>query len=319
LISVIIPTYNRPQFTARAVRSVLAQTWRDLEVIVVDDCSREPITRAALGDDSRVRILRHEANRGVGAARNTGIQAARGEVVALLDSDDYWLPEKLAGQMALYEQQADRDNVLVYSTYYYERDGKWVKEPFDSIRAGEPVSDYLFVRLGEILTSTWLASRALFAANPFYVELLRHQDGDLLLQFAAMGVRCVHCTAPGAVRCADLRPDRLSTKAVPAMRKLFLERNVERVTPRAAVLMEAGYEALLFPNEGYLKRQLRQLGFILRTGRLNVFQKVSLACCYIKTRVQVRLRERLVHQPPQGLEAALEAGGDIASPLNSGV
>ena len=304
MISVIIPTYNRPQFTARAVRSVLAQTWRDLEIIVVDDCSSEPFTPGAIDEDPRVRVVRHEVNRGVGAARNTGVQAARGEIIALLDSDDYWLPEKLASQMALYDQQPDKENVLVYSTYFYELDGKWVKEPFDSIRAGEPVSDYLFVRLGEILTSTWLASRALFAANPFCVELLRHQDGDLLLRFAAMGVRCIHCTTPGAVRCADLRPDRLSTKAVPTMRKLFLERNVGRITPRAAVLLEAAYEGLLSPDESYLKRQLRHLRFILRTERLNLFQKMSLACCYIKTRIQIRLRERLVHQPPQGLDPA---------------
>ena len=306
MISVIIPTYNRPQFTARAVRSVLAQTWRDLEIVVVDDCSQDPITLEALGHDPRVRLVRHEVNRGVGAARNTGVQAARGELIALLDSDDYWLPEKLASQMALYDQQPDKENVLVYSTYYYELNGKWVKEPFDSIRTNEAVSDYLFLRLGEILTSTWLASRAMFAANPFFEGLLRHQDGDLLLRFAEIGVRCVHCPTPGAVRCADLRPDRLSTKAVPPMRKLFLERNVERVTPRAAVLMEAAYEALHFPDDSYVGKQLRQLRFIMRTGRLNVFQKVSLACCYIKTRVQVRLRERLAHQPPQGLAPAAQ-------------
>jgi len=299
LISVIIPTYNRPEFTARAVRSALAQTHRDLEIIVVDDGSKDTVSAAAWGEDPRVRMLRHETNRGVGAARNTGVRAARGEVVAFLDSDDYWLPEKLASQMELFTRQPDAANVVVYSTYYYELNQKWVMEPFDSIRKNERVSDYIFVRLGEILTSTWLGSRALFEAEPFCEELFRHQDGDLLLRLDVRGVRFIHSATPGAVRCADLRPDRLSTAAVPPMRKLFLERNVERLTPRAAVLMEAAYESLAFPNDSFLQKQRRTIAHIWKTSRLNALQKIALTCCYIKTRVVIRLREKIVQQPPQ--------------------
>ncbi len=98
-VTVIIPTYNRVGMVIEAVASVLAQTWRDFEVVVVDDASTDG-TAAALAECREVRLLRHSQRRGVSAARNTGIRAARGEWLAFLDSDDLWRPEKLARQMA---------------------------------------------------------------------------------------------------------------------------------------------------------------------------------------------------------------------------
>ncbi len=99
-VSVIIPTYNRAALVAEAVASVLAQTWRDFEVLVVDDGSTDGTIEALAPYASRLRLLRRESRGGVSAARNTGIKAARGEWLAFLDSDDLWLPEKLSRQMA---------------------------------------------------------------------------------------------------------------------------------------------------------------------------------------------------------------------------
>lgn len=102
LVSVVIPTYNRKELVARAVHSVLAQTYKNLECIVVDDCSTDGtdlmLEKLAL-NDSRVRVIRHAENRHVSAARNTGIAASRGEFVAFLDDDDVWLPRKLELQV----------------------------------------------------------------------------------------------------------------------------------------------------------------------------------------------------------------------------
>ena len=99
LVSVIIPTYNRAALVSEAVASVLAQTWRDFEVLVVDDGSTDATPEALAPYASRIRLWRRESRGGVSAARNTGISAARGEWLAFLDSDDLWLPEKLARQM----------------------------------------------------------------------------------------------------------------------------------------------------------------------------------------------------------------------------
>lgn len=111
LVTVVIPTYNRRQFIGETVDSVLAQTYRDLEVIVVDDGSTdgtEDLLKERYGNEPRFRYIWQEnAERAV--ARNTGIKAARGEFVAFLDSDDLWLPAKLELQI----QYFARDSQLV--------------------------------------------------------------------------------------------------------------------------------------------------------------------------------------------------------------
>jgi len=96
LVSVVIPTRDRAELVRRAVDSVLAQTHAALDVVVVDDGSVDD-TRAKLDQvrDPRLRVLAHDRPRGVSAARNTGLAAARGDYLALLDSDDAWLPAKV--------------------------------------------------------------------------------------------------------------------------------------------------------------------------------------------------------------------------------
>jgi glycosyltransferase involved in cell wall biosynthesis len=98
LVSVIVPTFNRARMVGRAIDSVLAQTYSHYELIVVDDESTDdtPALLDRYGD--RIRVL-HRVHGGVSAARNCGIRAAAGELIALLDSDDYWMPEKLAVQV----------------------------------------------------------------------------------------------------------------------------------------------------------------------------------------------------------------------------
>ena len=99
-VSVVIPVYNRPAELRRAIRSVLVQSYADLELIVVDDASTEDI--AGVIDpiaDPRLRLIRKPVNQGAASARNTGIQAATGRWVAFLDSDDEWLPHKLERQV----------------------------------------------------------------------------------------------------------------------------------------------------------------------------------------------------------------------------
>jgi glycosyltransferase involved in cell wall biosynthesis len=106
-ISVIIPTYDRASKVIRALASVLYQTFTDYEVIVVDDGSRDGTSDRLAPLTRHIRYLRHHSNRGVSAARNTGIKAARSPLIAFLDSDDYWLPEKLSVQMDFFRHHPD--------------------------------------------------------------------------------------------------------------------------------------------------------------------------------------------------------------------
>jgi glycosyltransferase involved in cell wall biosynthesis len=110
-VSVIIPTYNRPELLVQAVESVLAQTFKDLEVIVVDDGSEEgdipPLTGIT---DDRIRFIRQEHS-GRSTARNQGIAEARGEFIAFLDDDDYYLPDKLGSEVHFLDANPDVDLV----------------------------------------------------------------------------------------------------------------------------------------------------------------------------------------------------------------
>lgn len=102
LVSVIIPTRNRAGLLPRAVASVRAQTYAAIEILIVDDASTDEtpaVVAAMLAEDPRIRSLRN-AEAMQNAARNVGIEAARGEVLAFLDDDDYWAPQKLERQLA---------------------------------------------------------------------------------------------------------------------------------------------------------------------------------------------------------------------------
>ena len=112
-ISVIIPTYNYGRFLRDAIDSALAQTYPALEIIVIDDGSTDETSQVLAEYGERIRTIQQN-NQGVGAARNTGIAAARGEYIAFLDSDDLWKPQKLEREIALFE--ADPTLGMVHSS-----------------------------------------------------------------------------------------------------------------------------------------------------------------------------------------------------------
>jgi glycosyltransferase involved in cell wall biosynthesis len=103
LVSVVIPTFNQPAYLAEAIRSVLSQTLQDREIVVVNDGSTDNTLESLAAFENKIRVV-SQANSGIGAARNRGIAESRGKFVALLDHDDYWMPEKLATQAAFLEK-----------------------------------------------------------------------------------------------------------------------------------------------------------------------------------------------------------------------
>ena len=107
-VSVIIPTYNGADFLGDAIQSVLGQTYPNFELIVVNDASPDHTTEVVKQfDDSRLKYIIHEKNKGVGQARHTGFQASSGEIIALLDQDDYFHPEKLRAHVMFLESNPE--------------------------------------------------------------------------------------------------------------------------------------------------------------------------------------------------------------------
>ncbi|MFD1094497.1 glycosyltransferase family 2 protein [Salegentibacter chungangensis] len=107
LVSVIMPAFNSAGYISGSVRSVLEQTYSDLELIIVDDASTDATLATIQGlaaEDSRLRIIRNKSNEGAGISRNKGIEAARGAFIAFLDDDDLWKPEKLEKQLKFMQE-----------------------------------------------------------------------------------------------------------------------------------------------------------------------------------------------------------------------
>lgn len=122
-ISVILPTYNRSGSLLAAMNSVLSQSHKDLELIVVDDASTEDIESVVLSvEDRRIRFVRRLRNGGAAAARNTGLGHAKGDYIAFQDSDDIWLPGKLQKQFALFSSVPSHVGAVTGAKIVYGRD-----------------------------------------------------------------------------------------------------------------------------------------------------------------------------------------------------
>ena len=229
-VSVILPSHNRVTHLPRSVGSVLQQGFRDLELVIVDDGSTDG-TQAwveALGDE-RVRYLRHENNRGAGAARNTGIAAARGELLAFQDSDDEWLPGKLARQVGYLDAHPD---VALVSCTLRRREpatGTDCLHPAAPLPAGrEPRLRRLL--LGNFMwTQTWLVRAGALRDLRFDERLLRIQDWDLALSLAQRfelahlaEVLVVAYATPGSLL-SDARQRGLDLQAMVGNQRALLE------------------------------------------------------------------------------------------------
>ncbi len=189
-VSVVIPTRNRAALVRRAVESVLAQTYKDFEVIVVVDGPDEATeTILAAVTDPRLRVKVHAASVGGAQARNAGVEAATTEWIAFLDDDDQWLPEKLAAQMKVALSAGD-ENICIACKFIEQSELGERTLPLRLPDEGEPISEYIFcpksMSMGEgfLQTSTLVMRRAAMQATPFLPSLACGQEMTWLLRSA---------------------------------------------------------------------------------------------------------------------------------------
>lgn len=167
LISCIIPTYNGERYLSEAVGSVLAQSYRPLELIVADDGSSDGTVRIADAYGEPVRCV-SQANAGPAAARNLGVRAAQGEFVAFLDQDDLWRPEKLARQHERFAARPELDLCVAHVQRFWISALRDQAEQFRDHRLAKPLPGYV--------TGTLLARRAVFDRVGFFDPERRYGD-----------------------------------------------------------------------------------------------------------------------------------------------
>lgn len=191
IVSVIMPAYKAEPYLAQAISSVLSQTLRDLELIVIDDCSPDRCHEIALefaARDSRVTVLRNESNSGVARTRNRGIDLAAGDYIAFLDSDDVWHPEKLERQLRRMEHA---NSVISYCSYAI------IDPAGQKIRADYLVPEQMTIRdlLKEncIQCSAMLIRADLVKRFRFNTEFF-HEDYILGLDILGEGHTAAGCT-----------------------------------------------------------------------------------------------------------------------------
>jgi glycosyltransferase involved in cell wall biosynthesis len=191
LVSVIVPSYCASAHIGATLSSVFHQTFREFEVIVVNDGSPDtPETERALAPyRSRIHYI-VQANAGPGAARNAGILASRGELIAFLDADDRWHPEFLAEQVAFLRRTPACD--LVYCDALISGNTPLAGRRFmESSPSDGPVTleTLLLQRCNVVLSGVVMRAEALFAVGLFDASLRRGQDFDLWIRLAHRGYR----------------------------------------------------------------------------------------------------------------------------------
>lgn len=181
-VSVIIPTYNRREFIQRAMRSVVNQTYKKFKMIVVDDGSTDQ-TDKALGEFKGHYLFLRQDHKGVAAARNLGIRSARGECIALLDSDDAWHPKKLETQIEFFRKNPEA--MIVQTEEEWVRNGRALRP----MKKHQKFSGDIFrqcLPLCIVSPSATMMRRELFDKVGYFDERLSAcEDYDLWLRIAA--------------------------------------------------------------------------------------------------------------------------------------
>lgn len=229
IVSIVIPTYNRAKLIERAINSVLAQTLQDFEIIIVDDASQDE-TEAVIKSltDSRIKYLKHQTNVNGSAARNTGIRAARGEYLALLDSDDEWLPNHLETKINYMQNNACQGIFGSYYIYYSDelmRENSCQPPPKDCTLA-----EYILSGKGDTRTSTFIFQTTAIREIMFDESLGKHQDWDLAIRFAK--VYSFNCETTSTVIAHYDRQESISLKINHQASQLFLQRYSSELSDR---------------------------------------------------------------------------------------
>lgn len=200
LISVVIPAYNREATIIYCLQSVLNQTYRNLEVLVVDDGSTDTtIEKVKQIIDKRIRLIKMTKNSGAQAARNLGIKRAKGQWIAFLDSDDYWFLDKLEKQVKLLDYRLFDYRTVVHSDCNIQKNGKIIDEWFLSEAAGQAYKQ-LLTYPSPMFQGLVVSKRHLKEIGFLDENVPSYQEWDTAIRLAKNGF-FIHMREPTFVYC----------------------------------------------------------------------------------------------------------------------
>ena len=236
--SVVIPAYNRAHVLADALNSVLCQTDQDFEILVIDDGSRDnPKAVVDSFGDARIRLFRQD-NRGGGAARNVGIDNARGKFVALLDSDDEFMPHHLERMRHLLSDTVDTAG---YARILVNRGGgRAFLKPPRALAPGEHMATYLLCDRGFTPTSSTVVPADMARRIRFDENLREAEDTDFGIRLFLSGCQFVMAEAAGAIWRDRYDPGRVSSRRSSPRLAQWLETMKPKI-PRKAYLGARGW------------------------------------------------------------------------------
>lgn len=286
--SVVIPAYNRGLAIAPTIKSLIEQTYDNFECIVVDDGSNDSdVLQATLSsfDDQRISYIKQK-NGGGGAARNTGIIAAKGDFIAFLDSDDLFLKNKLQKMYDFIEivksSGKDISKIALYSAMYVDRGvGKMWIRPDRPIQEHEDVGEYLFVSNQFIQTSTLVVKTETARAVMFDPNLRKGQDLDYCVRLSVKGVKFQMLDEPLTVWVDRTEENRTSRHGGYQAPIEWLEKHKSMLSDKAYI----GYRATVLAYYTAGEKPVTTLGHIVKGSmRAGVPFKVTvrqLIRCYV--------------------------------------
>lgn len=219
LVSIIIPAYNAEKYVGRAIKSALAQTYKDIEIIVVDDGSTDGTAQIVKSfQDARVRYI-YQQNQNVGAARNHGIRESRGVYITFLDADDEYLPEKVAKEVEFLQKNPQCGAVYCDTLQYFSEKPEVLYMRKGAHPEGDIFPDLLHFSV--INPNTFMAPKevlekvGMFDERPNFPE-----DWELWLRMARAGYQFGHIHE-GLVK-VEMRKDSKTTSEVNLQAKKYL-------------------------------------------------------------------------------------------------
>src|SRR5271170_6897388 len=307
IVSAVIPTRGRAELLRRAVCSALAQTLREIEVVVVID-GADPATNLVVEElarqDPRVRQITLSASVGGSDARNRGVDAAAGEWIAFLDDDDEWLPGKLQAQLDAV--RASTAPALIGTCKMIARTpGRDYVWPRRMPAGDEQIGEYLLARRsltrgeGYIQTSTLFVRRSLMLAQPFKSGQLKHQDTEWVLRLARLpGAEVVFAQQVLAIHNIEEERVTVSSKSNWQYSLAWVRRDRHLFTPRALsgfVLYQIASEA---SDQGHWRAFPLPLNEALRHGSNTLRDyAIFLAIWLLPRHRRRRLRDWMARRP----------------------